>query len=589
MIQHYKKHWFERRTALEQLRRYLAHVVPKTEYFYSLFGCYILTVTYLSYSLLPVTSVHEAAALHYFLQSSITFLGSSYIIFPLWSESMQRKDFLIWFWPASLFYALFFVGSVLAIAGNFESPYLFIWSLNLVMAVLMLPARLVLSMAVIGVLAARWTYLRYPVTMNSDVGSLHFKVVYGLLLCSSFLIALFKHKQAYQKLEQDSEHLARDNTRLTLANQAANQELLETFKEKLRLLRTLEKAGVQNITKAVRLVSKLRTQGRQVWAQAAPLDALLQQLTDTITPMAQELEGVENRAMAYLQLHVQPIPIQQLLEETQAAISEVTDNVTLHIQDTSQMTTLECDPGYLKRLLVDSVIELHKLNPKQPILLGLATTQLAYLLPSVRPGYIKNIDALGLTITTEPVIPTLQKSYTAQMTTIALPKSKEDQAMLHAKKLRIVKAHYGYTNLEEGALPTQQHFVIPTTLYQVRPKETDEDYMELGADVVRADDHYPGAQAQEKRFLQVVKEQTQANMELVITAIEMIKWYHGPVKRKTGEPFYLHPLTVAHIVLTYDKQEATLLGALLHDTVEDTPLLLETIAALFGQDRKSVV
>jgi (p)ppGpp synthase/HD superfamily hydrolase len=53
--------------------------------------------------------------------------------------------------------------------------------------------------------------------------------------------------------------------------------------------------------------------------------------------------------------------------------------------------------------------------------------------------------------------------------------------------------------------------------------------------------------------------------------------------------FYLHPIEVAQIVLDYSPDEATVLGALLHDTVEDTPMLLESIATMFGQEVARIV
>jgi (p)ppGpp synthase/HD superfamily hydrolase len=61
------------------------------------------------------------------------------------------------------------------------------------------------------------------------------------------------------------------------------------------------------------------------------------------------------------------------------------------------------------------------------------------------------------------------------------------------------------------------------------------------------------------------------------------------MKRKTGEPFYLHPIAVAQIVLDYNQEEASILGALLHDTVEDTPLTLEQVALLFNEEVRTIV
>jgi (p)ppGpp synthase/HD superfamily hydrolase len=42
-------------------------------------------------------------------------------------------------------------------------------------------------------------------------------------------------------------------------------------------------------------------------------------------------------------------------------------------------------------------------------------------------------------------------------------------------------------------------------------------------------------------------------------------------------------------VLDYNTDEATILGALLHDTVEDTPLTLEQVALLFNKEVHNIV
>src|SRR5690606_41098361 len=71
--------------------------------------------------------------------------------------------------------------------------------------------------------------------------------------------------------------------------------------------------------------------------------------------------------------------------------------------------------------------------------------------------------------------------------------------------------------------------------------------------------------------------------ELVRTAFEMAAEAHRDMRRKSGEPYILHPLAVAQITV----QEIGLgvtsaVCALLHDTVEDTELILEDIEREFG-------
>lgn len=68
-------------------------------------------------------------------------------------------------------------------------------------------------------------------------------------------------------------------------------------------------------------------------------------------------------------------------------------------------------------------------------------------------------------------------------------------------------------------------------------------------------------------------------------AFELAKEAHAPQKRKTGEPYILHPIAVATIAA-----EELMLGtnpvmaAFLHDVVEDTPYTIDDIRQRFGDD-----
>ncbi|ANA81462.1 (p)ppGpp synthetase I, SpoT/RelA [Paenibacillus vortex V453] len=57
--------------------------------------------------------------------------------------------------------------------------------------------------------------------------------------------------------------------------------------------------------------------------------------------------------------------------------------------------------------------------------------------------------------------------------------------------------------------------------------------------------------------------------------------HHGQV-RKSGEPYILHPLAVADIVVNMQVDTLSIIAALLHDVVEDTTVSLEQIRERFG-------
>lgn len=54
--------------------------------------------------------------------------------------------------------------------------------------------------------------------------------------------------------------------------------------------------------------------------------------------------------------------------------------------------------------------------------------------------------------------------------------------------------------------------------------------------------------------------------------------------RATGEPYIIHPLSVAYILAELEMDVQGVIAALLHDVVEDTEYTLEDIKMLFGDD-----
>jgi len=59
---------------------------------------------------------------------------------------------------------------------------------------------------------------------------------------------------------------------------------------------------------------------------------------------------------------------------------------------------------------------------------------------------------------------------------------------------------------------------------------------------------------------------------------------HKEQKRKSGEPYIIHPLCVAIILADLEMDKETIIAGLLHDVVEDTVMTSEEIAAEFGEE-----
>ncbi|RDD63742.1 RelA/SpoT family protein [Ferruginivarius sediminum] len=59
---------------------------------------------------------------------------------------------------------------------------------------------------------------------------------------------------------------------------------------------------------------------------------------------------------------------------------------------------------------------------------------------------------------------------------------------------------------------------------------------------------------------------------------------HGSQTRASGDPYFSHPIEVAGILTSLKLDTASIITALLHDTVEDTDTTIEDIERLFGKD-----
>ncbi len=75
----------------------------------------------------------------------------------------------------------------------------------------------------------------------------------------------------------------------------------------------------------------------------------------------------------------------------------------------------------------------------------------------------------------------------------------------------------------------------------------------------------------------------------VMKALEFTRRAHGAQVRKTGEPFFTHPLTVATYLAAYRLDATAILAALLHDIAEDTLVSLGEIEAEFGREVAGLV
>lgn len=87
-----------------------------------------------------------------------------------------------------------------------------------------------------------------------------------------------------------------------------------------------------------------------------------------------------------------------------------------------------------------------------------------------------------------------------------------------------------------------------------------------------------------EEFFEKVKENPQYNYEKIEEAYILARDAHKNQRRRSGEPYIMHPVAVAKILLKLGMDNECIIGALLHDVVEDTDYDLDYIRKTFGDE-----
>ena len=81
-----------------------------------------------------------------------------------------------------------------------------------------------------------------------------------------------------------------------------------------------------------------------------------------------------------------------------------------------------------------------------------------------------------------------------------------------------------------------------------------------------------------------------AELEVIQKAFDFANEAHKGVRRRSGEPYILHPIAVAKIVVSnIGLGYKSIVAALLHDVVEDTEYTVEDLSNLFGEKVATIV
>lgn len=520
---------------------YLFKNLPYKETIYVLFGLYVLGATYISFFTIskPIITLHQKLYDH--ITYSVLITTAIFLSHPIWPTNLKEKRFIAFAWPLAVSYIFFVVGTILVVMNDFNQIQVMLFILNLVVTALLIDWPLMLALVLGGILLAIGVFHLYegsfPLAEASNV--LQFKAIYGIPLFISLLLAIIKNRQAKKTLEAQNSYLL-DTKRGT---QSQLTEML-AYKEEL--------------------VKELGLNGTS--------------LLDSTT--ADYIKQAIYRLTDYIRLQVNPISLDQLIEQTKALLKIQGFDIQpqILIKKHTKQAEIQVDVAKIQQLLVESISYIHAHNTtNKPISIVVEDTELGHSIEHIQ-GYTRKLAALKITITTESTLSGKQDIYLIDpnKTSTWLPANEKELPLI--ENARIVDAHYGYSDFDQG---NTHVYVIPINVREVRGK-----VMELLREPAQADPEelkHPLAIKVEQELLNKLKTTKDVDIKIIEKALETIKTYHAGVKRKSGEPFFTHPINVALILLDYCKDQDAVVSALLHDSIEDTSLSLSQLQARFGK------
>lgn len=576
--------WQDRKKAIRNfsLTAYLRQNLPAKESAYLFFGFYTVLSTYIAFFTISKAEAQVYQGLYQGIYYVVFLVTTSIFTFSLWPARLKQSGLMTFLWPLSMALILFFASTLLLLISHFNTVQAMILAVNFVMAVLLLqwPLALFLSLGGIGTGILLFQQYTGESLLWSELGPLHLRLIYGALLLTSLLLVLFSQKSAYRLLGQE-------NRALTYRTQANQADILKVTAQQQDTLLALKNANIEGLLDITKELQRLPAKGHVAYR--------LQAIQAKLIPMVFQLKNAGSNAQSHLRLHTAPFATEALGGVIKTTMEQQGLQRVVHYKNVSQHRELIGDEAQLADILVKSIELLSQLpqatqgSRAHSILVKVEDTHLHYPLPDVELSYIKHTPAVRITVTKGGSPPPVAPYYQPDLTDGISNMPENIQHVTQLVNNRIIKAHYGHTEVKEATVS----YVIPVHLGKLRPKEMDKPYMEPTATPQRANDHFINhtvdAQAQEEKFLASVGALGKINLGHIEVALELIKWYHGPKRRNTEEPFYLHPLAVAQIVLDYSVEEATIMGALLHDVVEDTQMLVAHIKQVFGPKTAQVV
>jgi len=548
--------------------KYLYANLPSKEYHYSLLGIYIFSSTYFGF-------FFSKDALNY-PQLYLPIIWSTLIIsalifaYPIFPRELKSKRWVAPLYTGGIGYVFFVVSAWLVIMTHMASIPLGLFVLNALVAGLLFEWRTVLSMLLGGPILASFIFKistglgQLPI----NVADLSTRLIWIIPIVSSLMIALLRQKITQTKFAMKYQKL-NDMQRLTQLELQHTENMQYKFVSQMDGV-TKETFGVLP-EKVERLLSELKKDNqasKTVISQLADLKDKFQQGTTYLNQALYQAKDMRD-------LLIERDTLTQLVQDWIAYMKQIDSNFELLVINRSSCEKMDFDKEKLSAVLSNIAIALRNKNQQGSYFsLELLDAKLTY------PVISKQVDAIRIRLSqTSPTRNNDIKSYTYQES------FNKDIIGIAPYSIRYIDAHYGIMQVSQN--PLVYELIMPIQLKKVstKPIKRTKEGTTLS---LFSEEQLRQATVVEIAFWNQVMDKKYSFKNLK-KAMQFMMKHHSTQARKSGGPFYTHPIIVARKVMEVLDNEEVVIATLLHDASEDSTATISEIAFNFGNEVAELV
>ncbi|WP_204082248.1 HD domain-containing protein [Candidatus Cardinium hertigii] len=547
----------------EQLQKQL----PKDNLPYLFFSFYIIITGYGFFYTLPFNSNSISSIWDNDLEILVffpsLFVATFFLFYVSTPPNPYLKNIATILWPLSNGYFLFIVGAKMLIMSGFNYISVVTLMLNFYLSILITSFPIIIISCIITLPFFSWllsSYVKDPTINIECFWNQNSKFMFILLILSVLIGTLFYYKKRLYKLIATIQELSNIQEIQNTRQFFSKQHIEALAYESSYVLTELHQ----------RLVHLIKSQ---------ETDAI-----HTIKQQALKLNNYFNSVFTHLKhnfyLTTNWISTDKLLEGCfdKVKINNIY-NIPYVLLNTEHLY-IHCDIERIKQLITNSIHSciLYKslhLEEKKDIFIYINDTQLAYQLTLLQ-GKRQKIDAISFSITTYTQQPTILPLYKViEMADIQILNKEKDK--IDYENQCIINTHYGYCETTYSNREVMHLFVLPVNIQDITKA------FATFSPVVYTQRLSPINKDEEAVFVKKLRTYPKINIQEIMSALQLIKTYYATQKRETGEPFYLHPVSVAAILSDLTKDQNIIMAGLLHDVVQNTPLTEAGLTTLVGE------